>query len=110
MLERGDERQLDALALLVAGVGSGAPVGEVELVIPGRHNVANALGAIAATQALGVGFQRVQPTRRDLAEARRLAGSFAARFPDSPLKADARLVDARAALARYGAEGAGGGG
>ncbi len=36
---------------------------------------------------------------KDLAGARRLAGPFAARFPDSPLKADARVIDARAALA-----------
>ncbi|WP_435017824.1 tetratricopeptide repeat protein [Tundrisphaera sp. TA3] len=36
---------------------------------------------------------------RDIPEARRLAGGFAAKFPDSPLKADARLIDARAALA-----------
>ncbi|HZD38056.1 MAG TPA: UDP-N-acetylmuramate--L-alanine ligase [Actinomycetes bacterium] len=36
---------------------AGEPVGRVGLVIPGRHNVANALAAIAATRALGVGFQ-----------------------------------------------------
>jgi UDP-N-acetylmuramate--alanine ligase len=35
---------------------AGEPAGEVELVIPGRHNVANALAAIAATRALGVDF------------------------------------------------------
>ncbi len=36
---------------------------------------------------------------KDLATARQLAGPFAARFPESPLRADARLIDARAALA-----------
>ncbi len=35
----------------------------------------------------------------DLAGARGLAGPFASRFPESPLKGDARLIDARAALA-----------
>ena len=35
----------------------------------------------------------------DHAEVRTLASSFAGRFPDSPLKADARLVEARAAMA-----------
>jgi len=36
---------------------------------------------------------------KDLAAARLLAGGFAGKFPASPLKADARLIDARAALA-----------
>jgi UDP-N-acetylmuramate--alanine ligase len=36
---------------------AGEPVGEVELAIAGRHNVANALAAIAATGSVGVGLQ-----------------------------------------------------
>ncbi len=36
---------------------------------------------------------------RDHAGARKLASSFASRFPDSPLRADAHLVEGRAALA-----------
>jgi TolA-binding protein len=35
---------------------------------------------------------------RDQETARRLAGGFASRFPKSPLRADARLIEARAAL------------
>ena len=35
---------------------------------------------------------------RDYADARRLAGSFGATYPGSPLQADAHLIDARAAL------------
>jgi UDP-N-acetylmuramate--alanine ligase len=36
---------------------AGEAIGEVELVIPGRHNVANALAAIAATRVLGVDLE-----------------------------------------------------
>ena len=36
---------------------------------------------------------------RDTVAARDLAGSFVARFPESPLRADARLIEARAAMA-----------
>ena len=36
---------------------------------------------------------------RDAALARRLAASFPTRFPESPLRADARLIDARSSLA-----------
>jgi len=36
---------------------------------------------------------------RDGVQARRLAASFATRFPESPLRADARLIEARATLA-----------
>ena len=35
---------------------AGEPLGEVALVVPGRHNVANALGAIAAARAAGAPF------------------------------------------------------
>lgn len=34
----------------------GQPLGEVRLAVPGRHNVLNALAAMAAADALGVGF------------------------------------------------------
>ena len=37
-------------------VAAGEPLGEVALVVPGRHNVANALGAIAAATAAGAPF------------------------------------------------------
>jgi UDP-N-acetylmuramate--alanine ligase len=60
----GAGAELRAGELLTGATGSrfqveraGEAVGEVELVIPGRHNVANALAAIAATAALGVDFQ-----------------------------------------------------
>ena len=59
----GEAAELRGVDLVTGATGSrfrvelaGEPVGEVELAIPGRHNVANALAAIAATGALGVDF------------------------------------------------------
>src|SRR5262245_30109535 len=42
---------------------------------------------------------RLALDQRDFEAAARLAAGFASRFPNSPLRADARLVAARAALA-----------
>jgi UDP-N-acetylmuramate--alanine ligase len=60
----GAGAELRATELVAGATGSrfraqlaGRSIGEVELAIPGRHNVANALAAIAATRALGVQFQ-----------------------------------------------------
>jgi UDP-N-acetylmuramate--alanine ligase len=38
-------------------VAGGQPLGKFRLVVPGRHNVANALGAIAAARAAGAPFE-----------------------------------------------------
>jgi UDP-N-acetylmuramate--alanine ligase len=44
---------LDGLGGRFAVVADGQPLGEVALAVPGRHNVVNALGAIAAARAAG---------------------------------------------------------
>jgi UDP-N-acetylmuramate--alanine ligase len=60
----GEGAELRGVDLVTGATGSrfrveraGEPAGEVELVIAGRHNVANALAAIAATGSVGVGLQ-----------------------------------------------------
>jgi UDP-N-acetylmuramate--alanine ligase len=54
---RGQVLAIDGRGARVAVVAEGQHLGEVELVVPGRHNVANALGAIAAARAAGAPFQ-----------------------------------------------------
>jgi UDP-N-acetylmuramate--alanine ligase len=60
----GEGAELRGVDLVTGATGSrfrveraGEAIGEVGLVIPGRHNVANALAAIAATRSVGVGFE-----------------------------------------------------
>jgi UDP-N-acetylmuramate--alanine ligase len=50
---RGDDLALDAWGSRFTAVLGGEPLGEVALAMPGRHNVVNALGAIAAARAAG---------------------------------------------------------
>jgi UDP-N-acetylmuramate--alanine ligase len=54
---RGDVLAIDGRGARFAVAAAGEPLGEVTLVVPGRHNVANALGAIAAAQAAGAPFE-----------------------------------------------------
>jgi UDP-N-acetylmuramate--alanine ligase len=54
---RGDDLALDAWSSSFAVTGRGRPLGRVTLGVPGRHNVQNALGAIAAALAVGAPFQ-----------------------------------------------------
>ncbi len=62
-----EEAAVRAVGLVEAADGShfavragDAVLGEAELRIPGRHNVLNALGAIAVTRALGVPFEAIR--------------------------------------------------
>jgi len=98
-------------AELVTGAGgsrfrverAGEPVGEVELVIPGRHNVANALAAIAATSALGVDFEEASAAlgrytgmaRRFELRAQRGGVTVVDDYAHHPTKVAATLVAAR---------------
>jgi UDP-N-acetylmuramate--alanine ligase len=50
---RGDDVTLDAWSSRFTVVTGGRPLGQVGLAVPGRHNVQNALGAIAAAMAVG---------------------------------------------------------
>jgi UDP-N-acetylmuramate--alanine ligase len=54
---RGEVLALDGRGARFAVVAGGERLGEVSLVVPGRHNVANALGAIAAAMAAGAPFE-----------------------------------------------------
>ncbi len=51
---RGVLRAIDGQVTLATVLIEGRPVGELALQVPGRHNVSNALGAIAAAQRIGV--------------------------------------------------------
>ncbi len=51
---RGVLRALDGRASLATVLIDGHPAGELALQVPGRHNVSNALGAIAAALRIGV--------------------------------------------------------
>jgi UDP-N-acetylmuramate--alanine ligase len=54
---RGEVLAIDGRGARFAVVAAGQPLGEVALVVPGRHNVANALGAITAARAAGAPFE-----------------------------------------------------
>jgi UDP-N-acetylmuramate--alanine ligase len=54
---RGEVLALDGRGARVAVVAGSERLGEVALVVPGRHNVQNALGAIAAARAVGAPFE-----------------------------------------------------
>ncbi|HJW62270.1 MAG TPA: Mur ligase family protein, partial [Actinomycetes bacterium] len=53
---RGDDLTLDAWSSIFTVTAGERSLGEVALAVPGRHNVANALGAIAAATAAGAPF------------------------------------------------------
>ncbi len=67
-------------------VRDGTKLGEVELGIPGRHNVLNALAAIATCDRLGADFQLVSRSLNTFAGARR-------RFETKYLSRALRIVD-----------------
>ena len=54
---RGEVLALDGRGARFAVVAGGERLGEVALVVAGRHNVANALGAVAAARAVGAPFE-----------------------------------------------------
>ena len=54
---RGGELALDAWRSSFAVTAEGRPLGRVAVAVPGRHNVQNALGAIAAAMAAGAPFE-----------------------------------------------------
>ena len=54
---RGEVLAVDGRGSRFAVLAGGERLGEVALVVPGRHNVANALGAIAAAIAAGAPFE-----------------------------------------------------
>src|SRR5215204_1159998 len=58
---RGELLAIDGRGASFAVLAGGEPLGEVALVVPGRHNVANALGAIAAAMAAGAPFGAAAP-------------------------------------------------
>ncbi|MEI4908307.1 UDP-N-acetylmuramate--L-alanine ligase, partial [Klebsiella pneumoniae] len=58
---RGELLALDGRGASFAVLAGGERLGEVALVVPGRHNVANALGAIAAAMAAGAPFEAAAP-------------------------------------------------
>jgi UDP-N-acetylmuramate--alanine ligase len=106
----GAEAELRAVDLVTGATGSrfqveaaGEPVGEVELVIPGRHNVANALAAIAATSALGVDLRDAAAAlgrytgmaRRFELRAQRGGVTVVDDYAHHPTKVAATLVTAR---------------
>ncbi|NNC90601.1 MAG: UDP-N-acetylmuramate--L-alanine ligase [Akkermansiaceae bacterium] len=67
-------------------VGNGTPLGRAELGIPGRHNVLNALAAVALAHGLGVDFNLVARSLASFAGARR-------RFETSYKSPRFRIVD-----------------
>ena len=67
-------------------VKKGECLGRVELGIPGRHNVLNALAAITVADTLGVDFQLVARALGTFAGARR-------RFENKYVSSDLRIVD-----------------
>jgi UDP-N-acetylmuramate--alanine ligase len=54
---RGGDLVLDAWSSRCSVTAGGRPLGQVTLSVPGRHNVQNALGAIAAALAVGAPFE-----------------------------------------------------
>jgi UDP-N-acetylmuramate--alanine ligase len=54
---RGEGLTLDAWSSSFTVTAAERPLGQVTLVVPGRHNVQNALGAIAAAMAAGAPFE-----------------------------------------------------
>jgi UDP-N-acetylmuramate--alanine ligase len=70
---RADEIATRGLGMQFRVARQGELLGTVELALPGRHNVQNALAAIAMALELGVGFE---PIARALAEFRGVARRF----------------------------------
>ncbi len=67
-------------------VKSGKVLGDIELGIPGRHNVLNALAAIAVADACGADFQHIARALTAFAGAKR-------RFETKYLSANYRIID-----------------
>jgi UDP-N-acetylmuramate--alanine ligase len=101
---------LRAAGLVMDGSGSrfqvldgGELLGEVALIVPGRHNVANALGAIAAARAAGAPFAAAQAAlarftgaARRFHERARVAGvTVVDDYAHNPPKVAAALAAAR---------------
>jgi len=57
---RGEDLVLDAWSSKFAVTAADRPLGQVTLTVPGRHNVQNALGAIAAALAVEAPFKAAQ--------------------------------------------------
>jgi UDP-N-acetylmuramate--alanine ligase len=100
---RGGELALDAWSSRFTVTASGRPLGRVTLAVPGRHNVQNALGAIAAAMAVGAPFAAAQAAMASFAGAARrfhLRGEVAGvtmvdDYAHNPPKVAAALAAAR---------------
>jgi len=88
--------------------GQAERLGVLELLVPGRHNLQNALGAVAVAEELGVGFDRVASALADFQGAERrfqrlgeAAGILVVDdYGHHPTEIAAVLAAARATLAR----------
>jgi UDP-N-acetylmuramate--alanine ligase len=68
---RGDDLVLDTWSSRFTVTSGGRRLGQVGLAVPGRHNVQNALGAIAAATAVGAPFTAAQAAMAGFAGAAR---------------------------------------
>jgi UDP-N-acetylmuramate--alanine ligase len=68
---RGGDLVLDAWSSRFSVTSGGRPLGQVILAVPGRHNVQNALGAIAAALAAGAPFEAAVAALADFTGAAR---------------------------------------
>jgi UDP-N-acetylmuramate--alanine ligase len=68
---RGGDLVLDAWSSRFTVTAGERPLGQVRLAVPGRHNVQNALGAIAAALAVGAPFKAAQDAMAAFAGAAR---------------------------------------
>jgi UDP-N-acetylmuramate--alanine ligase len=100
---RGGDLTLDAWSSRFTVVATERPLGQLTLAVPGRHNVQNALGAIAAALAAGVPFAAAQAAMAGFAGAARrfhLRGEVAGvtmvdDYAHNPPKVAAALAAAR---------------
>jgi UDP-N-acetylmuramate--alanine ligase len=68
---RGEQVVLDAWSSKFMVTNGDQPLGQIALTVPGRHNVQNALGAIAAAQVAGAPFKAAQQAMDGFAGAAR---------------------------------------
>jgi len=109
----GPDAEVRATALELGPDASRFQVGQVAftLPVPGRHNIENALGAIAACRALGVELAAMpEPLARFRGVSRRFQSLGVARgvevvddFAHNPAKLEAAIATARARVAARGA-------
>jgi UDP-N-acetylmuramate--alanine ligase len=100
---RGDDLVLDAWSSRFTVLAGERPLGRLTLAVPGRHNVQNALGAIAAARAVGAPFAAAQAAMAGFAGAARrfhLRGEVAGvtmvdDYAHNPPKVAAALAAAR---------------